>query len=99
MRGFDVRTALVAAVSLIVALPGTGRAAREHVPLPGKVYAWSFQADTLGLKPAHSNHPPAATNMETSVKKANGSSQPSSLGTKTQRPSGLPPRRGEAGTS
>ena len=54
MRGADVRTALVAAVSLMAALPGMAGAAREHVPLPGKVYAWSFQADTLGLKPAHS---------------------------------------------
>jgi len=59
MRGIGVgtrgrtRTALAAAV-LLATLPGAARAAREHLPLPGKVYAWSFQADTLGQKPTHS---------------------------------------------
>ncbi len=33
--------------------PGTCLAANPRAALPGKVYAWSFQADTLGLKPAH----------------------------------------------
>jgi hypothetical protein len=58
MRGVDVGTrgwtlALAAAV-LATALPGLADAAREHMPLPGKVYDWSFQADTLGQKPGHS---------------------------------------------
>jgi len=35
-------------------LPTACRAANERLPLPGKVYTWSFQADTLGQKPAHS---------------------------------------------
>ena len=26
---------------------------KEHMPLPGKTYSWTFEADTLGLKPAH----------------------------------------------
>jgi len=26
---------------------------KDHMPLPGKTYSWSFEADTLGLKPAH----------------------------------------------
>jgi hypothetical protein len=42
---------------MIVALgfvaPGVCRAANERHPLPGKVYSWNFQADTLGQKPAH----------------------------------------------
>jgi len=57
MRGVDeMRNALALGISiaLMAVLPGRAGAAREHLPLPGKVYAWSFQADTLGQKPMHS---------------------------------------------
>src|SRR5882672_10057600 len=37
-----------------IGAPGACRAAKERLPLPGKVYTWSFQTDTLGQKPAHS---------------------------------------------
>jgi hypothetical protein len=44
---------LLMSVTLGLGSPGTCRAAKERIPLPGRVYAWSFQADTLGQKPAH----------------------------------------------
>jgi len=50
MRRNDV-LAILMAVGL--GSPGACRAAKEIVPLPGKVYRWDFQADTLGLKPVH----------------------------------------------
>src|SRR5437870_4146725 len=58
-KGGKGRTgALAAAMMLTLVLgavaPGACRAAKERLPLPGKVYTWSFQADTLGQKPAHS---------------------------------------------
>jgi hypothetical protein len=46
-----------AALGMIVALglgaPGAARAAKLQLPLPGRVYTWDFQADTLGQKPGH----------------------------------------------
>ena len=44
------------AMALALATPGlaAARAAKPHAPPPGKVYTWSFQADTLGQKPAYS---------------------------------------------
>ena len=50
-----MRRSGVLAILLAVGLGSAGacRAAKELIPLPGKVYAWSFQADTLGLRPGH----------------------------------------------
>lgn len=52
MRGNGGWKAL--ALGMVLMLPGLASAAREHLPLPGKVYAWSFQGDTLGQGPSHS---------------------------------------------
>lgn len=55
MRGVDLGWRLgILALAVAAISPRGADAAREHMPLPGKVYAWSFQADTLGQKPAHS---------------------------------------------
>src|SRR5262249_46021558 len=56
MRGTRKRGAASVAIAAALALgaPGVGHAAKERKALPGKVYTWSFQADTLGQKPAHS---------------------------------------------
>jgi len=50
-----MRRSGVLAILVVVGLgsPGACRAAKELIPPPGKVYAWSFQADTLGLRPGH----------------------------------------------
>ena len=53
MRGF--RAAVLGLILACVGTPaGAAPKAKAHMPLPGKVYAWDFQADTLGQKPAHS---------------------------------------------
>jgi len=56
MRGDDANGAAMALLVLALALPGSAaaRRAKDHLPLPGKTYAWSFQADTLGQRPAYS---------------------------------------------
>jgi hypothetical protein len=58
MRGVDVGwrgwSLALAAIVLAAGPAAAARGAREHMPLPGKVYAWTFQADTLGQKPTHS---------------------------------------------
>ena len=52
MRG--LRAAFLGVVLVCVGAPaGAAPKSKAHMPLPGKVYAWDFQADTLGLKPAH----------------------------------------------
>jgi hypothetical protein len=43
-----------AAFTILVGAAAASGAAKESQAKPGKTYAWSFQADTLGLKPAHS---------------------------------------------
>jgi hypothetical protein len=48
-----MRRTLAMLVVLGLGSPGMCLAAKERLPLPGKVYAWTFQADTLGLRPAH----------------------------------------------
>lgn len=48
-----MRRTLAMLVVLGLGSPGVCRAAKELTPLPGKVYSWSFQADTLGLRPGH----------------------------------------------
>jgi len=53
MGGF-ARAAVALALVLGIGAPGACRAAKQSLPRPGKVYTWSFQADTLGQKPAHS---------------------------------------------
>ncbi len=47
------KAALLMIVALGLGAPGVGRAAKVQIPLPGRVYAWNFQADTLGQKPGH----------------------------------------------
>ena len=56
MRGIRRRAAASVAIATALALgaPGQGHAAKERKAAVGKVYTWSFQADTLGQKPAHS---------------------------------------------
>jgi|GEM_PF-2509580 len=57
-KGMDggARAALAMILALGLGAPGAcrGAAPKEALPRPGKVYGWSFQADTLGLKPGHS---------------------------------------------
>ncbi len=58
MKGTKSRAGLglVALLALAAATPAMAakaRRSREHMPLVGKVYSWSFEADTLGQKPAH----------------------------------------------
>jgi hypothetical protein len=59
MRGNDWKALLVlllVSAGMIAAAPATAAKAKrskEHMPLPGKTYSWSFEADTLGQKPAH----------------------------------------------
>jgi hypothetical protein len=51
--GGSAKAALAVVVAVGLGSPGACRAAKELIPLPGRVYAWSFQADTLGLRPGH----------------------------------------------
>ncbi len=57
-NGTDGRARVALSVALALALgmaaPGACRAAKERTAPSGKTYTWSFQADTLGQKPAHS---------------------------------------------
>jgi hypothetical protein len=49
----SVGIAVALALAVGIGAPVACRA-KESLPLPGKTYTWSFQADTLGLKPDHS---------------------------------------------
>lgn len=50
------RLALSIGLALAAAIGAAteGRAAKERTAMPGKTFSWTFQADTLGQKPAHS---------------------------------------------
>ena len=51
-RGASV--ALLAAVAIALGVTGADVSAKGRKAPAGKVYTWTFQADTLGQKPAHS---------------------------------------------
>jgi hypothetical protein len=42
------------ALAVAIGMAAEGRAAKERTAIPGKTFSWTFQADTLGQKPAHS---------------------------------------------
>ncbi len=48
------RIALLAAIGIALGATGADVSAKGRKAPTGKVYTWSFQADTLGQKPAHS---------------------------------------------
>ncbi len=54
MTGNGGKGFVLLALTLTLVWSGACRAANESRPLSGKVYAWTYQADTLGQKPAHS---------------------------------------------
>ena len=55
--GWGMKGAVVSIwMGLLIAAgaPAEGKDVKQSLALPGKTFAWTFQADTLGQKPAHS---------------------------------------------